>query len=186
MLCLGQGWIYYEKPINSSRRVLFQLKNSSQKRSAKCDIFLGRVSQLASCENQETFPSWDYFSIKKVFIFIRFEEFPICVEYSFWEVFPNWEVFPSWEAFPADNNMEKLFPEASKQGKFSRRLSSEILWNIHPWRALLAGSRSITCLYNYSQRDYRTVGSMIYSLEFQKLFPKFPGFLNSDHWISWK
>ena len=74
---------------------------------------MGMVSELSM------YPSWEAFD--------RGEKFLICEAFSFWEVFPSWEAFPSleafpsWEAFPVDNNMEKLFPEASKQGNISRR-----------------------------------------------------------------
>jgi hypothetical protein len=91
---LGQVWIFYEKPVNFSRRVLLKWKNSSQKMRVKSDTF------------------WEGFTN--------------------WEAFPTWDEFPSWEAFPAQNNKEKLFPEAKQQGNFSRRQSSGILWNIHP------------------------------------------------------
>jgi hypothetical protein len=37
-----------------------------------------------------------------------------------------------WEAFSEENKVEKFFPEPSKQGNFSRRQTSVILWNIHP------------------------------------------------------
>jgi hypothetical protein len=34
-----------------------------------------------------------------VLIFIRLEEFPIRVEYPFWEVFPNWKCFTVGKRF---------------------------------------------------------------------------------------
>jgi hypothetical protein len=61
----------------------------------------------------EEFPSW--------------QAFPSLEMFPSWEAFSTWDAFPSWEAFIMDNNIEKLFPEASKQGNFSRRQSSGIL-----------------------------------------------------------
>jgi hypothetical protein len=85
----------------------------------------------------ESFCSWEVFARGEEFIicevyhlwevFHSWEAFPSCEAFPSREAFPSWEAFPTWEAFPADNNMEKLFPEVSKLGDFSRRLYSGIL-----------------------------------------------------------
>ena len=85
-------------------------------------------------------------------LFLSLDVFPICEGFPSLEVFPSWEAFPSWEsflswemfssleAFPkfttlrVDGIIETFFAETLKPGKFSRRQSSGIRGNIHPWK----------------------------------------------------